>query len=67
MQTNRDNNLFAKSRLDHEGKPAAPSGEECFVIGRARDADAIDSYFLRYVTADGSSVENWGREPDPFG
>ncbi len=38
------------------------SGEEGFVIGRAEHAEAMDSYFLRYVTAEGSLVESWWSE-----
>jgi len=34
------------------------SGEEGFVIGRAEYAEAMDSYFLRYVTAKGYLVES---------
>lgn len=38
------------------------SGEHGVVIGRAEYTSGFNSYFIRYVAADGRAVESWWQE-----
>lgn len=38
------------------------SGENGWVIGRAEYSEAVDSYLIRYKSADGRLVEDWWSE-----